>query len=58
LIRAPRDDKLTPEVAEKINWMKQKVDWYDPLINQENEILAELNKDTLKFNRALFSYWF
>jgi hypothetical protein len=51
------NDRLTPEIEEKINWMKRKADWYDPRINLEDELFVDLNKDTLQFRRSESAFW-
>lgn len=38
-----------PEIIEKINWMKKKADWYDPLIGDQDELLSNVDKESLKF---------
>lgn len=45
-------------VSRRENYLEEaKADWYDPHVNLEGEMLGNLNKDTLQFNRAQSSYW-
>ncbi len=42
---------LTEEKQDWIQWARQKADWYDPFINSEDELLAEVDKETLSFKK-------
>ncbi|MGV9003256.1 hypothetical protein [Flavobacterium sp.] len=41
------NNKLTTELIEWIKWAKEKVDWFDPLRNKEDDLLTERDKEEL-----------
>lgn len=43
---------VSTELAPKIAWMRKKADWFDPLIEEFDELLAEVDRNTLKFKEA------
>ena len=50
---ALKEDKLNDELKDWLNWAKNKIDWYDPLINKEDQLLnddhkARIFKDFIK----------
>lgn len=51
---ALENDKLTQELKEWLQWVKDKADWYDPLIEKEDELFDEVDRDTLEVSRR---YW-
>jgi hypothetical protein len=54
-----RIDKTDPLQAERMQWLewaKQKVDWYDPTVNREDELLSDVDKGTLTFKKKGFSW--
>ena len=38
-----------PEAQEWLQWAKRKADWYDPLIEGPDELLADVDLNTLEF---------
>ncbi len=38
------------EDSEMLEWIKKKLDWYNPYLNGEDDLLFEVNKETLTFN--------
>jgi len=40
--------KVTPELNEFLTWAVKKIDWYDPLIEREDEVFEKVNRDTLE----------
>jgi hypothetical protein len=38
---------LTEDIQDWVNWAKNKVDWYDPLINKNDELQNDIDKNTL-----------
>lgn len=40
-------NSLTDEVQQWLTWAKKKADWYDPTINAEDELLVNVDKNTL-----------
>lgn len=53
--KAIDNNNLTDETKTWLIWARKKADWYDPFIESEDELLNEINKDTLSLNRK--SYW-
>lgn len=41
---AKSKNKLTQEIVDWISWAKDKADWYDPMINKEDEFLNDSHK--------------
>ncbi len=48
---------FTQEIKEWIEWARGKADWYDPHINAEDELLRDVDKETLTFSRRSKAYW-
>lgn len=46
------------EIKEWVQWARGKADWYDPHINATDELLNEVDKETLTFNRKASGYWY
>jgi hypothetical protein len=42
--RAKSSGELTDELKEWMNWAKEKVDWYDPLVNRNDDTLDDYDK--------------
>jgi hypothetical protein len=38
---------LTTKVQEWLKWANDKVDWYDPMINKDDELLTNEDKNAL-----------
>lgn len=49
--KAILETNLTPELSNWILWANKKVDWYDPWIELEDELLKGVDKETLLFNK-------
>jgi hypothetical protein len=52
---AVKNNTLTPDLVNMIEWGKQKADWYDPLIEREDELLADVKRAELKMKS--FNAW-
>lgn len=52
-----RSDPLQEERVNWLEWAKGKVDWYDPTINLEDELLNDVDKDTLTFKKKGLSFY-
>lgn len=37
-----------------INWANEKIEWYDPIVNKSDELLDDVNKDTLDLKERSF----
>ena len=48
-------NNLTEETKTWLIWARKKADWYDPFIEAKDELLNDVNKDTLSLNKK--SYW-
>jgi hypothetical protein len=46
---AKKNDTISDELSNWITWAKEKLDWYDPSIAKEDELLKDVNKETLEF---------
>jgi hypothetical protein len=59
-IQATNKQCLTPELEEWLKWAKDKVDWFDPLVNKEDNLLTEKDKEELisqkKTNNSFYRY--
>jgi len=45
--KAVEKDSLTDELQNWLKWATDKVDWYDPLINWEDVMMRNFDKDKL-----------
>jgi hypothetical protein len=54
--KANKENNLTEKVKEWIKWANNKADWYDPLIDLEDKLLNNLDKESLKFKSKPFYY--
>lgn len=39
------------EVGERLEWIKSKLDWYNPVINASDELLDDVNRNNLEFDK-------
>mgnify|MGYP000858043278 CR=1 FL=1 len=46
---AIKNNSLTDEKQSWIEWARKKADWYDPFINAKDELLEDIDKDSLTF---------
>ena len=46
---AINNNSLTDEKQKWIEWARKKADWYDPFINAKDELLENVDKDSLTF---------
>jgi hypothetical protein len=44
---AVKNNKLTLELQEWLKWVKDKADWYDPLIEKEDELFKDVDRDSI-----------
>ncbi|GGG40646.1 hypothetical protein [Bizionia arctica] len=45
---AIKNNKLTQELKDWLEWINDKADWYDPLIEKEDELFENVDRDTLE----------
>ncbi len=59
-LQATKRQNLTPELEEWLKWAKDKVDWFDPLLNKQDNLLTEKDKEELispkKTNNTFYRY--
>ena len=46
----------SPEAQEWLEWAKRKADWYDPFIESGDELLTDVDRNTLEFPKKVYSY--
>ena len=44
-------------LLEWLQWARKKADWYDPFIEAKDELMAEVDRETLTRNRIPFDRW-
>lgn len=42
--------RVTDEFNDFLSWAIQKIDWYDPLLEQEDEVFEKVDRETLKMH--------
>jgi hypothetical protein len=47
-------NNLTEVTKTWLIWTRKKADWYDPFIESNDELLIEVNQDTLTLNRKSY----
>lgn len=48
---AVENGNLTEDIVQWLAWARKKADWYDPLIESEDDLLSKVDRDTLAFRR-------
>ncbi len=54
---AKTNNILTDELKNWIEWARSKADWYDPLIEREDELLNNVDRDVLTLKKKLLYSW-
>lgn len=49
--KARENNSLTKEVLNWLEWANNKVEWYDPFTEKEDETFEKVNRDTLEYKR-------
>jgi hypothetical protein len=49
--KARDNNSLTEEVLNWLEWANNKVEWYDPFTEKEDETFEKINRDTLEYKR-------
>lgn len=44
-------ENKTTELQEWLSWAKSKLDWYNPMVDIEDELLSDVDKDSLTFKK-------
>jgi hypothetical protein len=55
-IKSSSNNSNSDEHAKWLEWARKKADWFDPFIEQEDDLLKEVNKDTLTINKKT-TFW-
>jgi len=53
---AIKRNELTEELKNRIEWARQKADWYDPFIEAYDELLNEVDREELTIKKQSFYY--
>jgi hypothetical protein len=48
---AKKNNNPSEQLSNWLIWVKEKLDWYDPMVAIEDELLKGLNKETLEFDQ-------
>ena len=49
--KARKNNSLTEDVLNWLEWANNKVEWYDPFTEKEDETFQKVNRDTLEYKR-------
>jgi hypothetical protein len=49
--KARENNSLTEDVSKWLEWANNKVEWYDPFTEKEDETFQKVNRDTLEYKR-------
>jgi len=55
-LEARAERHQSPETQEWLEWAKRKADWYDPFIESPDELLADVDRNTLEFAKKTYGY--
>lgn len=57
-LKAQQNNSITEELSNWLQWARKKANWYDPFTEAEDELLNNVNKDTLSIKQIPpFSNW-
>jgi hypothetical protein len=48
-LRALKNNLLSEKTTAWLKWAKEKLDWYDPAVNREDELLGDVDRERLRF---------
>ncbi len=54
--KAMASNQLTDKLRDWLHWLRDKADWYDPFIEKEDELLADIDRDTLSPNTKVYPF--
>lgn len=54
--KALAGNQLTEKLRDWLKWLRDKADWYDPFIEKEDELLQDIDRDTLSPKKRNYSY--
>ncbi|MCW3107243.1 MAG: hypothetical protein JWQ09_1749 [Segetibacter sp.] len=54
---AAENGNVTEEIMQWLAWARKKADWYDPLIECEDDLLKDIDRDTLAFKKKMSNSW-
>ena len=55
-VRAASNQPIPPETFKWLEWANRKADWYDPFIESSDELLADVDQNTLEFPKKPYGY--
>lgn len=56
--KAIRSGSVSVELEHWLVWARAKADWYDPFVEQEDELLKDIDRETLAIlKRSPTHYW-
>lgn len=47
---------IPPETLKWLEWAERKADWYDPLMERPDELLADVGQNTLEFLKKPYGF--
>ncbi len=54
--KAMADNQLTDKLRDWLQWLRDKADWYDPFIEKHDELLADIDRDTLSPKKKVYPF--
>jgi hypothetical protein len=54
--KAVANNQLTDKLSDWLQWLRDKADWYDPFIEKEDELLTDIDRDTLSPKKRAYTY--
>lgn len=54
--KAISGNQLTDKLRDWLQWLRDKADWYDPFIEKKDELLADIDRDTLSPKKRAYAY--
>jgi len=54
--KAIANNQLTDKLRDWLQWLRDKADWYDPFVEKEDELLEDIDRDTLTPKKKVYSF--
>jgi hypothetical protein len=54
--KAIAGNQLTDKLRDWLQWLRDKADWYDPFIEKEDELLADIDRDTMSPKKKVYPF--
>jgi hypothetical protein len=55
--KATNEGSMNTELIDWLKWARKKADWYDPFIEQEDELLEDVDREKLTINEPSIHSW-